>query len=62
MVRKLDRTKADLRSEATCSFTNAGGVECFLLNKGDEYFALNFELNMWVSIPKWAYLHYSKIK
>ncbi|MDV7375758.1 hypothetical protein R4467_02070 [Acinetobacter baumannii] len=58
MVRKKDRKKADLKREATFSFINVIGVECFLLEKDDDYFALNKELNQWIRIPKWAYKKY----
>lgn len=59
MVRKKDRKKADLKSEATHCHINCKGVECFLLKNNEGYFALNFEINRWVAIPKWAFEKYA---
>lgn len=59
MVRKKNRKEVDLKTEATCSFINSAGVECFLLKNNDGYFGLSPEQDKWIAIPKWAYEKYS---
>ena len=58
MVRKQNRKEVDLKAVATHSFINSKNIECFGLKTSDDFFALSEEHDIWVRIPKWAFIKY----